>query len=59
MMPDGTIQWSPARADVRYTPQSDGSLCGTLHTEIMCGACQGTLDTNMTAEPFSCQTAGI
>jgi hypothetical protein len=50
MMPDGTIQWSPARADVRYTPQSDGSLSGTLHTEIMSGACPGTLDINMTAE---------
>ncbi len=49
-MPDGTIQWSPARADVRYTPQSDGSLSGTLHTEIMSGAGQGTLDMNMTAE---------
>ena len=50
MMPDATIQWSPARADVRYTPQLDGSLSGTLHTEIMTGACQGTLDINMTAE---------
>jgi hypothetical protein len=50
MMPDATIEWSPARADVRYTPQLDGSLTGTLHTEIMTGACQGTLDINMTAE---------
>jgi hypothetical protein len=50
MMPDTTIQWNPARADVRYTPQPDGSLTGTLHTEILSGACQGTLDINMTAE---------
>jgi hypothetical protein len=50
MMPDTTIQWSPARADVRYTPQSDGSLSGTMHTEIMSGRCQGTLDIEMTAE---------
>jgi hypothetical protein len=50
MMPDTTIQWSPARADVRYTPQPDGSLSGALHTEILSGACQGTLDINMTAE---------
>jgi hypothetical protein len=50
MMPDETIQWSPAHADVRYTPQPDGSLSGTMHTEIQSGACQGTVDMNMTAE---------
>ena len=50
MMPDTTIQWNPARANVRYTPQPDGSLSGTMHTEILSGACQGTLDMNMTAE---------
>jgi hypothetical protein len=50
MMPDTTVQWSPARADVRYTPQPDGSLSGTMHTDIMSGPCQGTLDIYMTAE---------
>jgi hypothetical protein len=50
MMPDATIQWSPARADVRYTPQPDGTLTGTMHTEILSGPCQGTLDIHMTAE---------
>jgi hypothetical protein len=50
MMPDATIQWSPARADVRYTPQPDGALTGTMHTEILSGVCQGTLDIHMTAE---------
>jgi hypothetical protein len=50
MMPDASIQWSPARGDTRYTPQPDGSLSGTMHTEILSGACQGTLDINMTAE---------
>lgn len=50
MMPDATIQWSPARGDVRYTPQPDGTLAGTMHTEIMSGPCQGTLDIHMTAE---------
>ena len=50
MMPDTSIQWSPARADVRYTPQPDGTLSGTMHTEILSGACQGTLDMHMTAE---------
>jgi hypothetical protein len=50
MMPDTTIQWSPARADVRYTPQPDGTLAGTMHTEILTGPCEGTLDIHMTAE---------
>ncbi len=38
-----TSNGNPARADVRYTPQPDGSLSGTMHTEILSGACQGTL----------------
>jgi len=50
MMPNTTIEWDPARADVRYTPQPDGTLSGTMHTEILSGACQGTVDMNMTAE---------
>src|SRR5689334_3002976 len=50
MMPDTTIEWDPARADVRYTPQADGTLAGTMHTEILSGTCQGTLEMNMTAE---------
>ncbi|WP_167097874.1 hypothetical protein [Mycobacterium sp. DL592] len=50
MLDDGTTQWNPARADVRYTPQSDGSLSGTMRTEISGGACQGTLEINMTAK---------
>lgn len=52
MMPDATIEWSPARADVRYTPQPDGALSGVMHTEILSGTCQGTLEINMTAEPL-------
>jgi hypothetical protein len=50
MMPDTTIEWNPARAEVRYTPQPDGSLSGTMHTEILSGTCQGTIEMNMTAE---------
>jgi hypothetical protein len=49
-MPDETVQWNPAHAEVRYTPQSDGSLAGTMRTEIFSGACQGTVEMNMTAE---------
>jgi len=50
MMPDTSIQWSPARGQTRYTPQPNGSLSGTMHTDILSGPCQGTLDINMTAE---------
>jgi hypothetical protein len=50
ILDDGTVQWNPARADVRYTPQPDGSLSGTMHTEISSGPCQGTVEMNMTAE---------
>ncbi len=39
-MPDTTIEWSPARADVRYMPQPDGALSGIMHTEILSGTCQ-------------------
>lgn len=50
MMPDTSIQWSPARGTTRYTPQPDGTLAGTIHTDILSGPCQGTLDINMTAQ---------
>ena len=50
MMPDTSIEWDPARAEVRYTPQPDGSLSGHMHTDIASGACQGTVDMDMTAE---------
>ena len=49
-MPDTTIEWAPARADVRYTPQPDGTLAGAMRTEIFSGPCQGTVEMNMTAE---------
>jgi hypothetical protein len=50
MMPDTSIQWNPAHAEVRYTPQPDGSLSGTMHTDIASGACKGTIDMDMKAE---------
>ena len=50
MMPDTTIQWSPARSNVRYTPQANGTLAGTMHTDILSGPCQGWIEMGMTAE---------
>lgn len=51
MMPDTSIQWNPAHSEVRYTPQPNGSLAGTMHTDILSGACQGTIDMDMRADP--------
>lgn len=44
MMPDTTIQWAPAHATVRYTPQPNGTLAGVLHTDILSGPCQGWIE---------------
>ncbi|SPM27711.1 hypothetical protein [Mycobacterium terramassiliense] len=50
MMPDTTIQWNPAHAEVRYTPQPNGSLSGVMHADISSGACQGWIEEYMTAD---------
>jgi hypothetical protein len=50
MMPDTTIQWSPARSNVRYTPQANGTLAGVMHTDILSGPCQGWIEMDTTAE---------
>jgi hypothetical protein len=50
MMPDTTIQWSPAKSKVSYTPQADGTLAGVMHADILSGPCQGTIEMHMTAE---------
>ena len=50
MMPDTTIQWSPARSNVRYTPQPNGTLAGVMHTDILSGPCHGWVEIDMTAE---------
>jgi hypothetical protein len=48
MMPDTTIEWDPG-GPTCATP-TRRSLSGTMHTDILSGACQGTLEINMTAE---------
>jgi len=50
MMPDTSIQWSPAHGTTRYTPQPDGTLSGVIHTQILSGPCQGTLEIDTTAQ---------
>ncbi len=36
--------WAPAKSWAFYTPQSDGSLRGTWHTDIASGPCQGSVE---------------
>ena len=52
LLPDGTVEWSPASSTTRYTPKPDGTLMGEWHTDIASGACQGTLDMPMEAVPI-------
>lgn len=36
--------WAPAKSWAFYTPQPDGSLAGTWHTDIASGPCQGSVE---------------
>lgn len=36
--------WAPAKSWAYYTPQPDGSLRGTWHTDIANGPCQGSVE---------------
>lgn len=36
--------WAPARSWAFYTPQADGSLRGTWHTDIADGPCKGRVE---------------
>lgn len=36
--------WAPAKSWAFYTPQPDGSLRGTWHTDIDSGPCRGTVE---------------
>lgn len=44
-------QWARATSWAYYTPQSDGSLRGTWHTDIYEGACRGTVVMPVVAVP--------
>ncbi len=51
LLPDGTIEYDPAKSITAYTPGPNGSLTGTFHTDIASGACQGTVDMPVSAKP--------
>lgn len=43
--------WAPARSWAFYTPQSDGSMRGTWHTDIDNGPCRGSVEMPVAAFP--------
>ncbi|KUH76710.1 hypothetical protein AU184_13160 [Mycolicibacterium novocastrense] len=46
-------EYAPARSRVFYAPDIDGQLFGTWQTEIMGGACRGTVVMPVAARPVS------
>jgi hypothetical protein len=43
--------WAPAKSWAFYTPQPDGTLRGTWHTDIGSGPCRGTVQMPVAAIP--------
>jgi len=59
LLPDGTIEYDPAKSTSVYTPGQNGILTGLFHTDIFSGACQGTIDMPLSAKPASAATSQI
>lgn len=51
LLPDGTIEYAPAKSITVYTPGQYGILTGVFHTDIASGACQGNVDIPVSAKP--------
>jgi len=51
LLPDGTIEYDPAKSITAYTPGPNGVLTGVFHTDILSGACKGNVDMPVTAAP--------
>ena len=43
--------WAPAHSEAFYTPQADGTLTGSWHTDIASGPCEGTVIMQVAAYP--------
>jgi hypothetical protein len=50
-LPNGAIESDPARSITAYTPGARGALNGRFHTDILSGACRGTVDMPVTMTP--------
>ncbi|SOJ55978.1 hypothetical protein MSIMFB_03455 [Mycobacterium simulans] len=53
LLPDGTIEYDPAKSITVYTPGDHGILTGVFHTDIASGACKGNVDMPVSAKPVS------
>jgi hypothetical protein len=51
LLPDGTVEYDPAKSITVYTPGPNGVLTGVFHTDITSGACKGNVDIPVTAAP--------
>ena len=49
----GLVEHDPARSTTVLTPGPNGALTGVFHTEIVSGACKGTVDMPVSANPVS------
>jgi hypothetical protein len=53
LLPDGTIEYDPAKSITVYTPGQYGILTGVFHTDIASGTCAGNVDMPVSAKPVS------
>ncbi|GFG79984.1 hypothetical protein MPRG_32600 [Mycobacterium paragordonae] len=53
LLPDGTIEYAPAKSITVYTPGQYGILTGVFHTDIASGTCAGNVDMPVSAKPVS------
>ena len=51
LLPDGTVEYAPAKSITVYTPGQYGILTGVFHTDIASGACKGNVDIPVSAKP--------
>ena len=49
----GLVEHDPARSITALTPGPNGALTGVFHTDIVSGACKGTVDMPVSATPVS------
>ena len=49
----GFVEHDPARSITALTPGPNGALTGVFHTDIVSGACKGTVDMPVSATPVS------
>lgn len=52
LLPDGTIEYAPAKSITAYKPGQYGILTGVFHTDIASGTCKGNVDMPVSAKPI-------